>query len=71
MEQICEAQQAKLYDVLGLQRVIARYDVLSMLHDTGLCTNYNNAVRKLYSNTLNGEIFSCIQHSWGQFHEAV
>ena len=64
MEQTCETQLANLYVVLSLRRVIARYDVLSMLHDTRPCTNYNNAFRKLYSNTLNGEISSCFQHSW-------
>ena len=30
MEQTCEMQLAKLYDVLGLRRGIARYDVYSM-----------------------------------------
>ena len=35
MEQTHEMQLAQLYDVLALQRVIARYDVLSTLHETG------------------------------------
>ena len=35
MEQTRETQLAQLYDVLGFRRVIARYDVLSTLHETG------------------------------------
>ena len=35
MEQTRETQQTQLYDVLGFRRVIARYDVLSTLHETG------------------------------------
>ena len=35
MEQNREMQLAQLYDVLGFRRVIARYDVLSTLHETG------------------------------------
>ena len=34
-EQTRETQLAQLYDVLGFRRVIARYDVLSTLHETG------------------------------------
>ena len=35
MEQTRETQLAQLYDVLGFQRAIARYDVLSTRHETG------------------------------------
>ena len=35
MEQTRETQLAQLYDVLGFRRVIARYDVLSTLNETG------------------------------------
>ena len=35
MEQTHETQLAQLYDILEFQRVIARYDVLSKLHETG------------------------------------
>ena len=35
MDHIRETQLAQLYDVFGFQRVIARYDVLSTLHETG------------------------------------
>ena len=35
MEQTHETQQAQLCDVLGFRRVIARYDVVSSLHETG------------------------------------
>ena len=35
MEQTHGTQLAQLYDVLGLRRVIARYDVVSTLHETG------------------------------------
>ena len=35
MEQTREMQLAQLYDVLGLRLVIARYDVLCKLHETG------------------------------------
>ena len=35
MEQTRETQLVQLYDVLGFRRVIARYDVLSTLHETG------------------------------------
>ena len=35
MEQTHETQLAQLYDVLSFRRVIARYDVLSTLHETG------------------------------------
>ena len=34
-EQTHETQLAQLYDVLGFQRVIAHYDVLNTLHETG------------------------------------
>ena len=34
-KQTRETQLAQLYDVLGLRRVIARYDVVSTLHETG------------------------------------
>ena len=37
MEQTHEMQLAQLYDVLGFRWVIARYDVLSTLHETGSC----------------------------------
>ena len=36
-----ETQLALLYDVFGFQLVIARYDVLSTLHDTGPCALTN------------------------------
>ena len=36
MEQARETQLAQLSDVLDFRRVIARYDVLSTLHETGL-----------------------------------
>ena len=35
MEQTHEMQLAQLYDVLGFRRVIACYDVVSMLDETG------------------------------------
>ena len=35
MQQTRETPLAQLYDVLGFRRVIARYDVLSMRHETG------------------------------------
>ena len=35
MEQIHETQLVQLYDVLDFQRVIACYNVLSALHETG------------------------------------
>ena len=35
MEQTRETQLTQLYDVLGFRRVIARYDVLNTLHETG------------------------------------
>ena len=38
IEQTRETQLAQLYVVLGFRRVIARYDVLSTLHETGPCT---------------------------------
>ena len=38
MEQTHETQLAQLYDVLGFQRVITRYDVVRTLHETGPCT---------------------------------
>ena len=34
MEQTREMQLAQVYDVLGFRRVIARYDVLSTLHES-------------------------------------
>ena len=38
MEPTHETQLAQLYNVLGFRRVIARYDVLSMLHEAGPST---------------------------------
>ena len=35
MEQTHETQLVQLYDVLGFRRVIARYNVLSTLHEIG------------------------------------
>ena len=35
MEQTCETQLAQLYNMLGFRQVIARYDILSTLHETG------------------------------------
>ena len=35
MEQTNEKQLAQLNDVLGFRRVIARYNVLSTIHETG------------------------------------
>ena len=35
MEHTRETQLAQLYDVLGFRRIVARYDVLSTLHETG------------------------------------
>ena len=35
MEQTHETQLAQLYDVLDFRRVIAGYNVLSTLHETG------------------------------------
>ena len=41
MEETRETQLAQLYDVLGFRRVIARYDVLSTLHETGPMNLFN------------------------------
>ena len=35
MEQTHETQLGQRYDVLGFRRVIARYDVLNTLHESG------------------------------------
>ena len=60
MEQTRETQLAQLYDVLGFRRVIARYDVLSTLHETGPWTVQRLAVKGIEQLVHPFDELSCV-----------